>query len=212
VRIQVMIVDDHPLVREGTRDALERSGLVKVVDTAANGAEALRILSERRPDVLLLDLHLPDMSGLEVARRVRTDAPEVAIVVITGYEDASYLPALLQLGVRGYLRKTMSGAEIVAALQEALAGHAVIAPDAVGLEADSIEQLTTREAEVLRLMAAGRRNGEIATQLGVSVKTIEFHIGHVLEKLGARSRTEAVLRARHYALIPLDPLEPRGAN
>ena len=201
-----MIVDDHPLVREGTRDALERSGLVEVVDTAADGVAALRIVAEAKPDVLLLDLHLPDMSGLEVARRVRLDAPAVAVVIITGYEDATYLQPLLQLGVRGYLRKTMSGPEIVAALQDAIAGHAVIDRGPLGHDGAAIEQLTSREEEVLRLMAAGRRNGEIATCLGVSVKTVEFHIGHVLEKLGARSRTEAVLRARQYGLISLDPL------
>jgi DNA-binding NarL/FixJ family response regulator len=195
-----MIVDDHPLVREGTRAALERSGQVEVVDTAADGAEALRILSQRRPDVMLLDLHLPDMSGLDVARQVRSVAPEVAVVVITGYEDVSYLHALLQIGVRGYLRKTMSGAEIVEALRDAVAGRAVIA----GRTADTVEPLTTREEEVLVLMADGCRNGEIAEQLAVSVKTVEFHIGHVLEKLGARSRTEAVVRARHYGLIALD--------
>ena len=199
-RIQVVLVDDHPLVREGTRAALERSGHVEVIDTAADGAEALRILSQRHPDVLLLDLHLPDMSGLEVARRVRAEAPEVAVVVITGYEDASYLRALLQIGVRGYLRKTMSGLEIVDALKDVMAGRAVIARPA----GNSVELLTTREDEVLRLMASGCRNGEIATQLGVSIKTVEFHIGHVLEKVGARSRTEAVLRARQHGLIPLD--------
>jgi len=150
--------------------------------------------------VLLLDLHLPDMSGLEVARRVRAEAPEVAVVVITGYEDASYLRALLQIGVRGYLRKTMSGLEIVDALKDVVAGRAVIAHPA----GNSVELLTTREDEVLRLMASGSRSGEIATQLGVSIKTVEFHIGHVLEKVGARSRTEAVLRARQHGLIPLD--------
>src|ERR1041385_1368765 len=111
-RVQVLIVDDHPLGRDGTRAALERSGRVEVINTAADGAEALRMLAHRHPDVLLLDLHLPDISGLEVARQVRIEAPEVAIVVLTGYEDASYLRALLQLGVRGYLRKTMSGSEI----------------------------------------------------------------------------------------------------
>jgi len=154
-RIQVVLVDDHPLVREGTRAALERSGHVEVIDTAADGAEALRILSQRHPDVLLLDLHLPDMSGLEVARRVRAEAPEVAVVVITGYEDASYLRALLQIGVRGYLRKTMSGLEIVDALKDVVAGRAVIAHPA----GNSVELLTTREDEVLRLMASGSRNG-----------------------------------------------------
>jgi DNA-binding NarL/FixJ family response regulator len=198
--IRVMIVDDHPLVREGTRAALERSGHVQVVATAADGAETLRILPERRPDVLLLDLHLPDMSGLEVARSVRALAPEVSIVVITGYEDVTYQRALLQMGVRGYLRKTMSGPEIVQALRDAVAGRSVIA----GRTADAVEPLTTREEEVLMLMAAGWRNGEIAEQLGVSVKTVEFHTGHVLEKLGARSRTEAVARARQYGLIALD--------
>jgi DNA-binding NarL/FixJ family response regulator len=201
-RIQVLIVDDHPLVREGTRAALERSGRVEVINAAGDGAEALRMLAQRHPDVLLLDLHLPDISGLEVARRVRIEAPEVAIVVLTGYEDASYLRPLLQLGVRGYLRKTMSGSEIVAALMDAVGGRAVIAPTAE----EAVEPLTGREQDVLGLMAAGRRNVEIASQLGVSIKTVEFHIGHVLEKLGARSRTEAVTRGRQYGLVPVDPL------
>lgn len=202
-RIQVLIVDDHPLVREGTRAALERSGHVEVIDTAADGGEALRIIAQRRPDVLLLDLHLPDISGLEVARQVRAEAPDVAVVIITGYEDTSYMRALLQIGVRGYLRKTMSGTEIVHALQDAVAGRAVIdRPDN-----SAHEPLTTREEEVLVFMAAGGRNGEIAQQLGVSVKTVEFHIGHVLEKLGARSRTEAVVRARQLGLIPLDTIK-----
>jgi DNA-binding NarL/FixJ family response regulator len=202
-RIQVLIVDDHPLVREGTRAALERSGHVEVIDTAADGSEALRLIAQRHPDVLLLDLHLPDISGLEVARQVRADAPDVAVVIITGYEDTSYMRALLQIGVRGYLRKTMSGTEIVNALQDAVAGRAVIdRPDS-----SAHEPLTTREEEVLASMAAGGRNGEIAQQLGVSVKTVEFHIGHVLEKLGARSRTEAVVRARQLGLIPLDTIK-----
>jgi DNA-binding NarL/FixJ family response regulator len=107
---------------------------------------------------------------------------------------------LMQLGVRGYLRKTMSVGEIVDALQNAMAGRAVIArPDA-----DSVELLTAREEEVLRLMAGGLRNGEIAAQLGLSVKTVEFHINHVLEKVGARSRVEAVMRARQNGLLPID--------
>ncbi len=199
-RIQVVVVDDHPLVREGTRAALERTGYVDVIDTAATGAEALRMLDHRRPDVLLLDLHLPDMSGLDVAQRVRVLAPEVAIVVITGYEDASYFRALMELGVRGYLRKTMSVAEIVDALHDAVAGRAVIARPG----GDAVELLTTREEEVLRLMAGGFRNGEIAAHLGLSVKTVEFHINHVLEKVGARSRVEAVMRARQAGLLPMD--------
>jgi DNA-binding NarL/FixJ family response regulator len=149
----------------------------------------------------MLDVHLPDVSGVEVTRQVRSRYPEVAIVVLTGYEDAGYARALLRLGVRGYLGKTASADEIVAAVRAAAQGLTVIEPAALAAFESTSEVFTARELEVLRLMVGGKRNTEIASALDVSVKTVEFHVSHLLEKLGARSRTEAILQAKQRGIV-----------
>ncbi len=195
--IRVILVDDHPLLREGTRALLAQNAGIAVVGAAGDGKAALRLVGEQHPDVLLLDIHLPDISGVEVAREVRVRSPRVAILVLTGYEDVGYARGLLQLGVQGYLRKSASGAEIVAAIRAVAAGQTVLAPAVTRVViANGVDPLTAREYEVLGLLARGQRNAEIARTLAVSVKTVEFHISHVLDKLGVRSRTEAILKAR----------------
>ncbi len=200
--MRVVLVDDHPVVREGTRTILERALGVEVVGEAGTGAEALRQVDEQRPDVLLLDVHLPDVSGVEVARAVRASHREVAVVAYTGLADAGYARALLQLGVRAYLRKDASSESLVAALRAVAAGQTVLetaaARAALAAEPDP---LTAREDQVLQLLAAGRRNAEIAESLGLRRQTVEFHLHNVFQKLGVRSRTEAVARARQRGLI-----------
>jgi DNA-binding NarL/FixJ family response regulator len=197
---RVVVVDDHPLLREATRAALDQATGLAVVGVAENGTAALRQVERYRPDVLLLDVHLPDMSGIEVARQVRAAFPEVAVLVLTGHDDVGYVRGLLQLGVRGYLRKTATGDEVVAAVRAVAHGQTVIASEATPVGGLGQERLTSREEDVLRLLALGRRNAEIADALCVSIKTVEFHVGHVLAKLGARSRTEAILRAHQLGL------------
>lgn len=203
--IRVVVVDDHPILREGTRTFLERAPEVEAVAAAGDGASALALVAQHQPDVLLLDVHLPDMSGVEVTRRVREEFPGVAVLILTGYDDMGYARALLQLGVQGYLRKTVSGEEMLAAIRAVAEGRTVLisemASKALGSEN---EPLTPREQEVLQLLAAGRRNAEIASALAVSVKTVEFHISHVLEKLGARSRAEAIGKALQLGLVLLE--------
>jgi DNA-binding NarL/FixJ family response regulator len=200
--IRVVIVDDHPMLREGTRGVLAQHADITVVGMAETGAAALHLVAELRPDVLLLDVHLPDRSGVDVARHVRSSSPNVAILVVTGYDDAGYVRTLLGLGVLGYLYKSVPGDQIVQAVRAVARGEQAVAKGALQRSlGNNMPALTSREHEVLRLLATGRRNAEIATALGVSVNTVEFHVGNLLQKLDVHSRTEALVRARQHGLI-----------
>ena len=200
--IRAVIVDDHPLMLEVLESHLQQEEGIEVVSTAETGAEALRQVGQSCPDMLLLDLGLPDMSGIEVAERVCTEFPAVTIVALTGFGTVEDQRALLELGVRGYLPKTLDGAEIVAAIQWVMQGQTVVVSrTASGDSTGQPSDLTPREREVLQLLAEGRRNAELASALSLSVKTVEFHIHHILGKLGARSRVEAILAARRLGIL-----------
>jgi len=203
--IRVLVVDDHPMILEGTQALLRRSPNIEVVGAAMSGKEAVQMVEELQPEVLLLDVRLPDMNGVEVARAVRTAFPDVAVLVLTGYDDTGMLRSILQLGVPGYLRKTATGDELIAAVEAVAAGQKVLEAELLQVGLASMEQsFTEREMSVLRLVATGLRNAEIADQLEVSVKTVEFHMRHVLAKLGVRSRTEATGTAVQRGIISLD--------
>jgi len=206
--ISVVIVDDHPLLLEGTRALVARSAGIVVAGVANSGEAALRMVGLLQPDVLLLDLHLPGISGIEVARRIRARFPRVAILALTGYDDLGYARELSAIGARGYLRKCAPGAEVLAAIRAVAMGQSCFAAAGARLRgAAADDTLTARESEILRLLACGRRNAEIAVLLSVSIKTVEYHISHILNKLGARSRTEAILKARQHGFaLPEAPL------
>jgi DNA-binding NarL/FixJ family response regulator len=200
----VVLVDDHVLIREGTEAALRNQADIVVVGATGSGAEAIQLVQEQHPDVLLLDVHLPDVGGIEVTRQVRYEWPGVAIIILTGFHEVGYARALINMGVQGYLYKTASGAEIVAAIRAAAGGQTVLLPEVETAVAElPKEALTPRELEIVDLLAKGQPNGEVAIRLGIGVKTVEWHIGHVLAKLRARSRIEAILKARQMGL--LDP-------
>jgi DNA-binding NarL/FixJ family response regulator len=201
-RIDVVIVDDHPLVRAGTQALLDESIGIRVRGTAADATEGLSLVREHKPDVLLLDVRLPDMSGVEMARQVRALQPNTAILVLTGHDEVGYARALRHIGVRGYLSKTASGEEIVAAVRAVALGQPTFHGAAAQTESEeAIDPLTDREQEVLNLLVRGLRNAEIAERLATSVKTAEFHVGRLLHKLKARSRSEAILRAQELGLV-----------
>jgi DNA-binding NarL/FixJ family response regulator len=200
--INVVIVDDHPLVRVGTQALLDESVGTYVQGTAGDAASALNLVREHRPDVLLLDVRLPDMSGIALARLVRAQYPSIAILVLTGHDEIGYARALRQIGVRGYLSKTASGPEIVAAVRAVALGQDTFQGAAAQASCEAtLDELTDREQEVLGLLVQGLRNAEIAAKLRTSVKTAEFHVGRLLHKLHARSRSEAIIRAQELGLV-----------
>lgn len=197
---RVVIIDDHPMMREGTRALLDEAPDINVVGTGGRGAEALRLVGELRPDVLILDVRLPDISGVEVAKRVREAFPEVGLLILTGYDDVGYFRALMDLGVKGYLRKTAKGEDIAEAVRLVAQGKKIVDAEAVEI-GETSGPVTARERSVLTLLATGLRNHEIADALGLSQRTVEFHVSNLFQKLGARSRTEVILKARQLGLF-----------
>jgi DNA-binding NarL/FixJ family response regulator len=183
--IRVVVVDDHPMARDWTTTSLAEAPGIEVVGAAENGRSGLRLVASLRPDVLVLDVHLPDISGIEVARRLRAAMPEVAVLIVTGFDDSTYAQALLQLGVRGYITKSASATEIIEAVRLAAAGHTTRA------EAER-PPLSPRDRQLLGLLAAGQRNHEIATALDLSLHVVDYRVGQLLQTLGVRSRAEAI--------------------
>lgn len=203
--IRVLIVDDHPVMRAGTQALLVSSVEIEVVGAVGTGTEALRLAENLRPDVVILDVRLPDISGVEVAQKMREMYPEVGIMVLTGYDDVGYVRTLLALGVQGYLRKTATGQDIITGVEAIVQGQIVISPDLMRFDMDNDGlDLTQREREVLSYIASGWRNKQIAETMGLSIKTVEFHVSRVLEKLGVHSRTEAMRVAHQRGLVNLD--------
>jgi DNA-binding NarL/FixJ family response regulator len=220
--IRVITADDQRVVREGLALILSLLPNVEVVGTAADGEEALALVAERKPDVVLMDLRMPGMGGTEATRRLRAEHPAVKVIVLTTYADDASVVGALQAGADGYLTKDAGATEIQQALERVRDGHAVIDPAVqrllvnavatVGTKANDIPEpesaqsralpdgLTPREAEVLSLIAAGLSNAEIAAHLVVSEATVKSHINHLLPKIGARDRAQAVSYAYRHGL------------
>ncbi|MDT8321438.1 MAG: response regulator transcription factor [Xanthomonadales bacterium] len=206
--IRVMLVDDQNLVRKGVRSLLELSEKIEVVAEAADGVEALRMIPETAPDVLLLDLRMPNMSGLDLLRELASRDELPPTIILTTFDDDELVLAGIQAGAKGYLLKDVSLEVLVHAVQTVADGGTVVKPAVTqrllqGLENlqnefSSLEQpdpLTERETEILRLMAGGYSNKEIATSLGVAEGTVKNHVSNILSKMGVRDRTRAVLKA-----------------
>ncbi|HEU4329914.1 MAG TPA: response regulator transcription factor [Lapillicoccus sp.] len=199
--IRILVVDDHPLFRHGLAGLLATIDDMVVVGEAEDGESAVTEAARLSPDVVLLDLGLPRMPGLEAARRITALQPAPAVLVITMADDDDMVVAVLRVGARGYLLKGASQERVVEAIRTVAAGGAVLGPGLAHgvLTADRrrwSHDLTAREAEVLSGIAAGRSNPEIARDLGLSLKTVQNHVSHVLAKLQVRDRTQAALRMR----------------
>jgi DNA-binding NarL/FixJ family response regulator len=209
--VTVLVVDDHPLYREGVQAALSGQVDLVVVGAAGNAAETLAICRAACPEVILLDINLPDMSGIQAAREILALCPDCAVIALTAYDEDAYMIAVAESGARGYLLKSATDAEIVNAVRAVSTGGSVFAPAVTqallrhargetGLEDFG---LTEREIEVLQHASIGLTNREIAHRLGISERTAQAHLSHIFNKMGATSRTEAVTLALRHGLITL---------
>jgi DNA-binding NarL/FixJ family response regulator len=202
--IGVLVVDDHAVVREGLRTFLELQDGIAVVGEAGDGEEAVRQAEALRPDVVLMDLVMPRLDGVGAMRELRVRLPATRVIVLTSFaEDERLLPAI-QAGAAGYLLKNVAPAELARAVRAAHAGDALLDPHVAARLVEALAQpageeppdrLTTREQQVLGLIARGFSNKRIARELGIAEKTVKTHVGHVLAKLGVADRTQAALHA-----------------
>jgi two-component system response regulator DegU len=216
--ITAVIVDDHPVVRAGMRMVLDAAADVKVVAEGTSGADALRLVARHHPDVLVLDVNLPDLNGLEVTQRLHDRGTTTAILVLTVHDDSQTVFGLLESGATGYVIKDEALETLVSAVRAAARGESWLSPTvarqvlhrAVGRAPPASPEpppfpLTPRETQVLRLLAQGLDNAAIARCLVVAKRTVQNHVSNIYGKLGLNSRTEAVLYAIRHGLVPVSP-------
>ena len=216
--IRVLIADDHAIVRDGVRALLALSEDITVVGEAANGQQAVELARSLSPVVILMDIAMPGLGGLEATIEIRKDNPQAKILVLTQYEDREYIRRFLKAGVSGYVLKKAAGAELTAAIRAVSRGGLVLDPDvareamreqagpaAPGGAADPYDTLTDREKQVLKLVAEGHSNKEVAELLDISVKTAMSHREHIMQKLDLHSRTDLIRFAIQQGVIRVEP-------
>lgn len=203
--IRIFSVDDHPLLREGIAALVNSQPDMVIAGEAATGAEALQLFKQLQPDVTLLDLRLPDTSGIDILIAIRTEFPDARIIMLTTFEGDVEIHRALQAGARGYLLKNMPPSELLDVIRQVHAGKKRIPPAIASQLAEhmSDETLTEREIEVLREVAGGNKNKEIANKLFISEETVKVHVKHIMEKLGAADRTQAVTIGVRRGIIQL---------
>ncbi|TET52087.1 MAG: response regulator transcription factor [Anaerolineales bacterium] len=214
--IRVLLADDHAVVRKGFREFLEEADDIKVIAEADDGAQALQLIEKHHPDVAVLDIRMPQVTGVEATRRIKEQFPETRVLILTSYDDDPYVFALLQAGADGYLLKTASGDELVQAIRTVQSGESALSPEIAtkvvrqattgrpATAAEQVENLTERELDVLRLAARGLTNRAIGGELGISHRTVQGHLQSVYGKLDAASRTEAVTEALRRGWIMIE--------
>ena len=209
--IRVILADDHAVVRAGIRQFLEHASDILVVGEASDGQAAQELVRTTRPDVAVLDIQMPKVSGIEVTRWIRSNLRQVGILVLTAYDDDPYVTAVLQAGAHGYVLKTASPTEIIQAVRDVHAGKSTLDAtiarkliERIANQPAEVENLSRRELDVLSLVARGYTNKAVAHQLNISDRTVQGHLAHIFEKLHASSRTEAVMRAVALGWIPPD--------
>ncbi len=216
--MRVVIADDHTLIREGTSRILETQPDIAVVGEAGDGASAVETALRLQPDVALLDLRMPVLNGIEATQRIRAQAPNIAVLILTAYDDDEYVSAVIKAGASGYLLKTVRANELIEALRRVRMGevvlHPAIASKLARLFAKNLgtvpeeHRLTSREMDILRQVCMGNLNKEIAGELGLSIRTVEGHLNAILGKLNVRSRTEAAMYASYKGWFSEGGLSP----
>jgi DNA-binding NarL/FixJ family response regulator len=203
---RVLLVDDHSLLRTGVANIINQEADLEVVAEAANGRDAIDAFLAHRPDVVLMDLRMPEMEGVEAVRRIREIDPHARVIVLTTYDADEDIARALQAGAKAYILKDIAADALIACVRDVLAGKTYLAPAAAAKLAERVTQvqLTPRELAALRLLANGHSNKEIATTLEISERTVKSHLAHLFDKLQVTSRTEAVRVATRRGLVRFD--------
>ena len=206
--IKVLVVDDHWVVRQGLRMFLDQESTITVVGEASDGREAIELLRRSRPDVVLMDILMPHVNGIEATKRIKTEMPKIEVIALTSVLQDGSVSDAIQAGAIGYLIKDTRGDELVRAIEDAAEGRVHLSSDAATRLAKDLRQpegaksLTERETSVLRLVAEGLANKEIARRLAISERTVKAHLNNVFAKLDVQSRTQAALQAIRSGIAP----------
>ncbi len=219
-QLRIVLADDHAMVRQGIRQFLEEAGDITVVAEAADGQEAIRLVAEHQPDVAVLDIQMPGLTGVEVTRQIRARLPNVRVLILTAYDDDPYVFALLHAGADGYILKSADAEDLVRAVHTVATGRSALSPEIAqkvvqqvaargpAEAAGQTEALTDREIEVLQLTARGMTNKAIGHELNISSRTVQGHLANIYGKLGVVSRTEAVTEALRRGWIVIESTAP----
>ena len=216
-KIKVLLAEDHVIVREGTREFIQREPDMEVVGEAGDGEEAIKLATELQPDVVVMDIAMPKLNGIEATKQIKALQPSTAVLILTAYDYDQYIFALLEAGAAGYLLKGVRVHELIDAIRAVYAGESVLHPviarrvidrliSPKPTETQAIEPLSERETEVLKLAATGISNKDIAEQLFLSPRTVQVHLGNIFNKLGVASRTEAILYGLRRGWLTLEDL------
>ncbi|MBQ7559789.1 MAG: response regulator transcription factor [Synergistaceae bacterium] len=207
--IRILLADDHPLTRSGIAEFVRREPNFELIAEAEDGVEAWNLIKSLRPDVVLLDIRMPEMNGVEVAQKVKAEGLNTAIIMLTSYDAQQYVIASLRAGARGFVLKTVSPKELTTAITTVAKGCLYLDPEVasvMGMDDFSPEPLSTREREVLLLAAQGLSSKEVARRLFISERTVQTHLASIYDKLGSRNKTEALLLALKYGVVTLEEL------
>lgn len=220
-KLTVLIADDHPLVREALHRALEGESDMDVVAEASDGEEAFKLASELKPNVVVMDIVMPKLNGIEATKKIKESAPDTAILILTAYDDDEYVLGLLDAGAAGYILKSATGRDLVEAIRAISSGESVLHPKIIAKllkrammtpvkENKSRGLLSERESEVLKLVTTGMSNKEIAEKLFVSQRTVKAHLTNIFNKLNVASRSEAIVKGLQWGLVTLENTEDKS--